>query len=316
MQARLPVAALGAIALISAGALAGSTGSAASPRVNGVLLADGGAFKGTGLLVSANPSGGGHRRVRFPAGFIAASPDGRRLAVSTKDGLFVYDVNGRHRRRISRMHIDQAKQLGSVGFSPGGARLVFEGAVESPRKGAPLYTIRTDGRGLRRLSARYGYMPRWSPDGRTIAFIRASAGVVNEWGDLYAVPAGGGKPRLVYRAPFKDGVVASYNWSPDGRRLVLDVEFNGTGSEGCGECPGPPSSELGMTVIDRRGHEISHLGAGSYPVWSPDGSRIAYIGSDGVSTPVLTVSASGGKAHRVMNFPSGPVLSLAWLPKP
>ena len=49
-------------------------------------------------------------------------------------------------------------------FSPGAARVVFTGAAGG------LWTARLDGRGRQRLIAGIAHDPRWSPDGRWIAY--------------------------------------------------------------------------------------------------------------------------------------------------
>jgi dipeptidyl aminopeptidase/acylaminoacyl peptidase len=57
-------------------------------------------------------------------------------------------------------------------------------------------------------------MPRWSPDGKTIAFLSTRS----ERTELWSIPADGGEARQLTRL---DGTVGEFAWSPDGRRLVI-----------------------------------------------------------------------------------------------
>jgi Tol biopolymer transport system component len=71
-----------------------------------------------------------------------------------------------------------------------------------------------------------------------------------------------------------------------------------------------------MTIITRHGKLVRRFARfGNNPVWSPDGRRIAFVGSDGLTTPVLTIRSKGGAAHRVMSFPTDYVASIAWMPR-
>src|SRR4051794_37500779 len=314
---------LAALLLVAIGPAVALTEAGSSHRANGRIVADGGSPGGSassrnGLLVSVKPAGGGARRRAFPLGLVARSPSGDHLAIATKNGLLLYDGAGRGRRRIAAA--SRINPRGSVAFSPDGGRVVFEGPVARARLGARFYTVRIDGNDLRPVAGPRGYMPKWSPDGRTITFIRPSPkGIIESWGDIGSVPAAGGKQRLLYRPPSKNEGIASFDWSPDGRQLVLDVQDNGPGCEGIPPgvpCYQPPTNELGMTIISRRGQLVRRFGRDGYnPIWSPDGRRIAFMGHDGLTTPILTISSQGGAAHRVMSFPSDYVASIAWLPR-
>lgn len=66
------------------------------------------------------------------------------------------------------------------------------------------------------LSARgSNQMLRWTPDGRTLAYLDQRGGVTNIW----SVPVGGGQPRQLTHFT-TDGVYA-FAWSRDGKWLAM-----------------------------------------------------------------------------------------------
>jgi hypothetical protein len=95
-------------------------------------------------------------------------------------------------------------------LSPDGTRVVFvrNDADDSGRtKG--IWTASTDGSHLRRLVPT-GFMPLWSPDGRTIAYWQSNA--------LRLVrPQAGASKALVGR-----GVIWTFGWSPDGKQIAFE----------------------------------------------------------------------------------------------
>lgn len=60
----------------------------------------------------------------------------------------------------------------SPSWSPHGKQLAFVRGVRGGPGEGDIFIVGRDGRGLRRLTYRGGYAPAWSPDGKWIAFIR------------------------------------------------------------------------------------------------------------------------------------------------
>src|SRR5688500_13425065 len=79
-----------------------------------------------------------------------------------------------------------------------------------------VWVVPRAGGDARRLTSFPGVesQPRFSPDGRTVAFTGEYAG--NQ--DVYVVPAEGGDPRRLTWHPGGDVV---RGWTPDGRRIVF-----------------------------------------------------------------------------------------------
>jgi len=122
---------------------------------------------------------------------------------------------------------------GDLDVTRDGRRASFSGSIFLSLEEPPqpcVVTVDLERRTLHReplggeLGAR---MPRWSPDGDTLAFLcdRASAGDFQ----LHLRDAAGS----IRAAPPVEGVIESLSWSPDGRSLLLCVAGLGADLAGC-----------------------------------------------------------------------------------
>lgn len=194
----------------------------------------------------------------------------------------------------------------------------------------------------------FGFKPRWSPTGPTIAYVDVagkidtmrddgkgrrvvvSGGLANDdpaWSPdgrmlafsrqlsatdwaVYVVSASGGAPHPLL--PHPTGQAVTPAWSPDGR----SVAFARRAADGRWQ----------IAVVRRDGTHLRVLsdgrGSDSSPTWSPDGKRIVFVRESGIDGNALYVMpATGGHAKRLTPLaldavqpqwaPRGPLLAFA-----
>jgi Tol biopolymer transport system component/tRNA A-37 threonylcarbamoyl transferase component Bud32 len=118
--------------------------------------------------------------------------------------------------------------------------------------------------------------PRWSPDGKRIAFM---ANVPGQPYQIYVVSAEGGSPQQLLREERNQD---SPSWSPDGNSLVfgrLTPYYAGTGP-------------VQIQFLDLKTHQVSALPGSEWlagPIWSPDGR---FIAAQRVEASSLTVEGA------------------------
>ena len=144
----------------------------------------------------------------------ALSRDGKLLAyASDRSGgsldLWVRQVSGGDSVRLTQDPADEHEPS----FSPDGSRIAFR----SERDGGGVYVIPSLG-GEIRLIAKEGRRPRFSPDGRSIAYWVMD--LFTRFGKIYVIPATGGTPRRVGTEfdSIRDPV-----WSPDGKFVLVNA---------------------------------------------------------------------------------------------
>ncbi len=153
----------------------------------------------------------------------ALSPDGKLVAYAS-DRASVNDMGGNTDIWVQQIAGGQAIRLTQdpaddrePHFSPDGSKVVFR----SDRSGGGLYIVPALG-GEARLLASGGHFPRFSPDGKWIAYWdgEPASGILYVSGDarIWIVPSEGGTPRA-----FHHELAVAYPpmWSADSTRVVF-----------------------------------------------------------------------------------------------
>jgi Tol biopolymer transport system component len=241
-------------------------------------------------LYVVNADGSNQRRLTPTAGdgSPAWSPDGERIAFESGRGFDINDVDiyvanadGSNRRRLTR---DPAAD-GVPVWSPDGRKIAFQRWLVRDDGGrisveSDVYVVDADGSEERNLTddaASFG--PKWSPDGRRIAFASSRDGKPG----VYVMNADGSGQRMLRRNVFP---VA---WSPDGRRILL--------VRGVGRGRGGPAKTYAF-VMDADGSGLRRLTRiaqvnGSVPSWSPDGRKIVFVSDRDGNYEIYVMNADG-----------------------
>jgi Tol biopolymer transport system component len=241
---------------------------------------------GGGTLVRAAPSIVWFEGHDAPAW----SPDGSRIAFTAFQGghqgeIYVMRADGTHKRNLTRnrAYDDHAA------WSPDGTKIAF---TSNRSGGDDIYVMNADGTDQKRLtSSGVDYEPSWSPDGLKIAFWSRR----DRDSEIYTMNADGSDQVRLTNNPASD---YSANWGPDGR--ILFVTNRGTDSR---------TTIYVMNADGSNPQRLTTAGADwseSRPVWSPDGTRIAFVSNHDFpvdNTEIYAMNADGTGETRITHSP-------------
>ena len=154
--------------------------------------------------------------------------DGKRLVVlaadaSAKSQVFVADRGTGSFRDISSKFAPRG--AASAHLSPDGQRVAW---VPDMRGRLPVIVTNIDTGESKDLTAGVESnheTPRWSPDGKRIAFVSARGGEMDQRNDIFVMDADGKNVRNLSLNPMED---FDPKWSADGRSIVFTSLRNGT----------------------------------------------------------------------------------------
>lgn len=178
------------------------------------------------------------------------SKDGRRLflrAENPKGELVRYDVQSRQ-----FIPLLPAISVRTVAFSRDGNWIAYTSPTDNN-----VWRCHADGTQCLPLTQnlRNTLVPRWSPNGRMVAFMGVT--FAGKW-EIFVVPANGGQIQPVFKASQAEGYP---DWSPDGEHLVFSEVV-------------PVAQPEGVHILNLRTNRVTTLlgSTGFYlPRWSPDG---------------------------------------------
>jgi eukaryotic-like serine/threonine-protein kinase len=181
---------------------------------------------------------------------VGSQPRGELLRLDSKTQQFVPYLSG-----LSIEGLDFSKDGESVAY------------VSFPE--GSLWRCKVDGREQVQLTfpSMHVFLPRWSADGKQIAFAAITLG---KFQNIYLIPADGGQPEQLTRGEYS---VADVDWSPDGNQLMFGLT-------------GFVQPHLAIHLLNLRTHEESILPGSEglfSPRWSPDGRYVAALPLNGES---------------------------------
>jgi Tol biopolymer transport system component len=286
----------------------------------------------------------------------AWSPDGRRIAFVRMDhgggdsGIYVVPAAGGVETKVAGVPMEMPfGYLANAAWTRDGAGLYFSATPGHGRAGLQIARLDLASGQFERLgrdsdSVHYDLVPRLSPDGSRMAFVR---GVTKTYPtELVVQPLDAeGRARGEETAVPIHGEAISLDWSPHGREIIYVGRAAGQwglwriGADGRGPArplTGPGASVTGVAVSAAAGllvyeteqadsniwrlntetGEDEQLVASTYqdrePAYSHDGSRIAFLSSRTGEEQVWVANADGTGAFPVTAFDSGPLAAPSW----
>ena len=200
----------------------------------------------------------------------------------------------------------------SLDVSPDGQTIVFDMLGD-------IYVMPISGGPARAIASGVAWemQPKWSPDGRHIAFTSDRGGGDNIW----IMDADGANPTQVSKETFR--LISQPEWTPDGQFIVGRKHFSSSRSLGAGEMWMWHRSGGGGVQLTTRRTQQKDTGE---PAFSPDG-RYLYFSDDttpggqfeyskDVNTQIYAIQRLDRQDGTVEEFLSGPGGSIRPTPSP
>jgi Tol biopolymer transport system component len=250
--------------------------SAAIPGQNG-LIAFQSAEGGTSHLAVVDSDGAVVPLPFAPgqAGEPSWSPDGTQIAFAAGDpgGTHLWTMNF-STGEATPLTLDNFVYDNTPAWSPDGSKIAFTRCGGIPIT-CGIFVVNADGTSPANLTRTFGSHdsePAWSPDGSQIVFRTNRDGNSK----IYVMSSDGSGALRLTDSPDHD---TSPDWSPDGMQIVfarLDAQQVWT-----------------IWTMNADGTNPVSLAPGEQPVYSPDGTRIAFVLTTGSDSDLWTMNADG-----------------------
>lgn len=184
--------------------------------------------------------------------------------------------------RVTSIVNDDAKNF-HARPSPDGSRIAFDSDREGERA---VYVADAKGRNVERISGEgFAAVPSWSPDGRTLAFVRAEPGRPRVW-NIWTADLQSGETRRL--TDHRVGQPWGAAWFPDGRRIAYSHEDRLI-------IRSLDGAEERVFSTPRKGHLVRT------PAVSPDGRRVMFqVHRDGA----WLLDVADGGMRKVLSDPT------------
>jgi len=210
--------------------------------------------------------------------------DARIVWSSNREGnhdLYLMDLRSQQVRRLTRHpHVDFFSR-----FSPDGRRIVFlrsqrEWVSFRDDRAWDVYLINADGSG-ERLLTRNGYHPTWTPDGRSVIFLRGP--------QVFRLDIQTGQEELLLDSARElPGIgIGDVEISPDGTRLALGISPN-----------------VGLFDLKTRALTKLTVAQACQTTWAPNDGAVLWVAAEGRGgTRIMRSVPAGAPGEVLMDLP-------------
>jgi len=248
--------------------------------------------------------------------------------------LYIADAKG----TLIRVALPPKDDLALVDVSPDGKHLVYRvNRFQDPDSQPPsnVFVSNLDGTKATRITASENHdtQPKWSPDGKSIAYVSIPAETSGKFAIHVVRADGSGDTTLLSQ----DTTISDVSWSPDGRSIAYGSRNGTTGMIGVidvasrqtrwlpftanGSNPAWTRSALYFLAGDGSIRAASIDGSNprtlprksdATPSFSPDGKQLAYVTNDLGSDQLWISNANGSKPRDLSQLSGLNVVSAAW----